>query len=141
MAKSNLKLLLVAFTTNRTVDGEEKRVRFAAKSVVNLTDDELQTLDKLTKATGKLHYREPIQEGGSTVSESEPEVVAVPDYAGQDVPLDKKTVDQLKAFLTFHSVPFADNANKADLQKAATDFESDKAKVPAGGAADPDGGL
>lgn len=130
------KLLLVAFTTDREVDGEVRRVRFASKSVIDLTKDEMETLDNLQKATGKLHYRDPIREGGDD-AETKPEVVDVPDYAGQDVPLDKKSVDQLKAFLTFNSVTFEDNANKAALVKAATDFQTDAAKK----AADPDGGL
>lgn len=130
------KLLLVAFTTDREVDGEMRRVRFSSKSVVDLSKDEMETLDGLQKATGKLHYRDPIREGGDA-AETKPEVVDVPDYAGQDVPLDKKSVDQLKAFLTFNSVAFEDNANKAALVKAATDFQTDAAKK----AADPDGGL
>lgn len=137
-----LKKLLVAFTTNRKVekDGKEenRRVRFAAGKVVDLTEDEMTLLDTLTKKTGKLHYRSPIQEGGGNVVESAPEVVEVPDYAGQDVALDDKTVDQLKAYLTFHEVNFADNAKKADLLAAAKKHEAGDGE---GGAGDPDGGL
>ncbi|MEN6332976.1 MAG: hypothetical protein ABFE01_01880 [Phycisphaerales bacterium] len=135
MAK-NLKLLLVAFSTMREVDGEERRVRFGAKKVVELTDDELETLDRLTKATGKLHYRDPISEGGAKVVASEPEVVVVPDYAGQDVAITDKSVDQLKAYLTFHSVEFKGNASKADLLAAAQKHEAGT-----DGDADPDAGL
>lgn len=126
-----LKTLLVAFSTTRAVEGSDKpkRVRFAAKSVVDLTADELKTLDDLTAKTGKLHYRDPANEGGKAI-ESEPEIVNVPDFAGQDVAMDKKTVDQLKAYLTFHDVEFADDALKADLLTAAKAHE-----------ADPDGGL
>lgn len=146
MAKSNLKLLLVAFTTSREVDGESRRVRFPSKSVVDLTDDELELLDKLTVQTGKLHYRDPIQEGGATISESKPEVVEVPDYAGQDVPMDKKTVDQLKAYLGFHSVTFEADDKKDDLLKAAKAHEAGQTDDKSGGstdsgAGDPDGGL
>lgn len=126
-----LKKLLVAFTTNREIDGETRRVRFAANKVVDLTDDELELLDKLTAKTGKLHYRAPIQEGGGKVVASDPEVVNVPDFAGQDVPMKDKTVDQLKAYLTFHEVEFADGDKKADLLAAAQKHE----------AGDQDGGL
>lgn len=140
-----LKLLLVAFTTTREVEGEERRVRFASKKVVDLTSDELELLDRLTKATGKLHYRDPISEGGAKVTASEPELVELPDYAGQDVAMDKKSVDALKAYLTFHSVEFADDAKKADLLALAKQHEAgqtdDKSGGSGGGNDDPDGGL
>lgn len=140
-----LKLLLVAFTTNRMVQvpgtDEEvsKRVRFGARKVVDLTAEELELLDNLTKVTGKLHYRDPIQEGGQTVTASEPVVVEVPDYAGQDVAIGEKSVEQLKAYLTFHSVEFASNANKATLTAVALAHQAgDDTSNDAG---DPDGGL
>lgn len=142
-----LKLLLVAFTTTRMVSvgdkEEERRVRFAAKKVVELTDDELALLDRLTAATGKLHYRDPIQEGGARVVASEPEVVEVPDYAGQDVAMDDKTVDQLKAYLDFHSVEYPNNANKAALQTLGKQHEAGQTDDKSGGSdgGDPDGGL
>lgn len=131
-----LKKLLVAFTTLRTVKDEndkdvKRRVRFKSGSVLDLTDDEMATLDKLTKATGKAHYRDPINEGGKAVAD-EPEVVNVPDFAGQDVPMDKKTVDQLKAYLTFNDVSFG-SEDKAGLLKLATNH--------AAGKTDLDGGL
>lgn len=138
-----LKLLLVAFATTRMVDvpgtddQASKRVRFAAKSVVDLTDDELELLDNLTKSTGKLHYRDAVTEGGQTITASEPVVVEVPDYAGQDVAITDKTVDQLKAYLTFHSVEFKPGDNKADLLALA---QTNEASGPAGNA-DLDGGL
>ena len=116
-----LKYLLVALSTNRMDDdGAEQRVRFRAKSVVDLTEQELEDLDKLTAVTGKLHYRDPITEGRGTVTASAPEVITVPDYAGQDVAMDKKTVDQLKAYLSFHEIAFDNGATKADLLKLAT---------------------
>lgn len=125
-----LKTLLVAFSTVRKDDDDkDQRVRFKAGSVVDLTDGELADLQKLQDATGKLHFRDPKSEGG-LAAESKPEVVDVPDYAGQDVAMDAKTVDQLKAYLTFHDVAFKGNASKDDLLKAATDH-----------AADPDAGL
>lgn len=124
-----LKKLLVAFTTTREVEGEDRRVRFASGKVVDLTADELETLTKLTASTGKLHFRDPVNEGGK-VSADEPEVVVVPDFAGQDVAMDKKNVDHLKAYLTFNEIVFADDAKKADLLALAT--------APAG---DPDAGL
>lgn len=139
-----LKKLLVAFTTNREVEGEQRRVRFAAGKVVDLTDNEMELLDKLTDATGKLHYRSPINEGGSKVTESDPEIVEVPDFEGQDVPMDKKTVDQLKAYLTFHAVEFDASANKAPLLELAKKHEAgeiDASNLGDGGNADPDGGL
>jgi hypothetical protein len=120
-----MKLLLVAFTTSRMMEiggkEEERRVRFKSGSVVDLTDDEMETLERLTKATGKLHFREPIREGGAQTVESEPVIVDVPDYAGQDVAIDKKTVDQLKAYLTFHSVDIPNGADKAKLAALAAD--------------------
>lgn len=136
-----LKKLLVAFTTNREIEGENRRVRFEAGKVVDLTSDELKLLDKLTTSTGKLHYRSPINEGGGTVTASEPEVVEVPDFEGQDTPMDKKTVDQLKAYLTFNSVEFESNANKAALLDLAKKHEA--GEIDAGNAddGDPDGGL
>ena len=63
------KHLLVALTTVR--DG--KRVRFAARSTQNLTDAEIEQMDALTKRTGKLHYREPVNE---SAAEDGPEAVA-----------------------------------------------------------------
>lgn len=130
-----LKLLLVAFTTNREIEGKAKRVRFAPGKVVDLLDDEIELLENLTKATGKLHFREPISEGGTAVA-SEPEIVQVPDFEGQSVPLSEKTVDQLKAYLTFHSVEFPASANKAALLELATKHESGDDD-----SADPDSGL
>lgn len=125
-----LKTLLVAFSTVRKDDDDkDQRVRFKAGSVVDLTDAELADLQKLQDATGKLHFRDPKSEGGAA-AESKPEVVDVPDYAGQDVAMDAKSVDQLKAYLTFHDVAFKGNASKAELLEAAT-----------GHAADPDAGL
>lgn len=131
----NLKTLLVAFSTEREVEGETKRVRFAAGSVVKLTDKELADLTALQNATGKLHFRDPKSEGGK-VAESEAEVVELPDYAGQDVAIADKTVDQLKAYLDFNSVSYEPRASKADLVELATKHE-------AGGDTDndQDGGL
>lgn len=144
-----LKKLLVAFTTAREVEvgdkKETRRVRFAAGKVVDLTDDELTLLDTLTRKTGKLHYRDPIQEGGGKVVASEPEVVEVPDYAGQDVAIDSKSVDQLKSYLDFHGVAYANNANKAKLVELAKEHEAgqtdDKSGGSGGSADDGDNGL
>ncbi len=143
-----LKKLLVAFTTNREVKGKSRRVRFEAGKVVDLTSDELDLLDRLTKSTGKLHYREPINEGGGKLTAAEPEIVEVPDFEGQDVPMDKKTVDQLKAYLTFNSVEFESNANKAALLDLAKKHEAGEIDASntgddgdGDGDGDPDGGL
>lgn len=144
-----LKKLLVALTTSRPVevDGktENRRVRFAAGKVVDLNDAELEMLDTLTRKTGKLHYREPIQEGGGKLVASEPEIVEVPDYAGQDVAIDSKSVDQLKAYLDFHGVAYANNANKAKLVELAKEHEAgqtdDKSGGSGGSADDGDNGL
>ena len=135
------KLMLVSYSTDREVDGEMRRVKYKAKSVVDLTDDELAVLDRLTIKTGKLHYRDPIREGGETAA-SEPEVVVVPDYAGQDIALDKKNVDLLKAYLDFHSVGYDAKATKADLLGLAEAQEKALADAGTGGAqVDPDAGL
>lgn len=141
----NRKLLLVAFNTDREVNGEMARVKFKSGSVIDLTPSELTTLTNLQNKTGKLHYRDPIQEGGAAAA-SEPEVVDVPDYAGQDTPMDKKNVDLLKAYLTFHSVEFEADAKKPDLLKLATAHEAGQTDDKSGGstasgAADPDAGL
>lgn len=137
-----LKKLLVAFTTDREIDGEMRRVRFDAGKVVDLTDKELELMDKLTDSTGKLHYREPINEGGGKLTAAEPEVVEVPDFEGQDVAMGDKTVDQLKAYLTFNGVEFDASAKKADLLELAKKLEA--GEIDAGNAdddSDPDGGL
>lgn len=135
-----LKKLLVAFTTAREVEvgdkKENRRVRFAAGKVVELTDAELELLDTLTRKTGKLHYRDPIQEGGGKVVASEPEIVEVPDYAGQDVAIDSKSVDQLKAYLDFHGVSYANNANKAKLVELAKQHEAGQTDDKSGGSTD-----
>lgn len=144
-----LKKLLVALTTTRAVDvagkSEDRRVRFAAGKVVDLTEEELGLLDRLTKATGKLHYRDPIQEGGGKVVASDPEVVDVPDYAGQSVSINSKSVDQLKAYLDFHGVEYAGNANKAKLVELAKEHEAgqgeNKSGGSGGGSDDGDNGL
>lgn len=128
-----LKTLLVALTTTREIDGKKERVRFAAKSVVDLTADEEKTLTDLQTKTGKLHFRDPQQEGGAA-TESKPEVVDVDDYLGQKVAIDKKDVPSLKAYLTYNNVEFAGNASKDTLLKAAQDHAKKAA-------ADLDGGL
>lgn len=128
-----LKTLLVALTTVRAIDGKDTRVRFAAKSVVDLTEAEEKTLTDLQKATGKLHFREPQNEGGAA-NESKPEVVDVDDYLGQKVAIDKKDVPSLKAYLTYNNVEFAGNASKDTLLKLAQDHAKKAA-------ADLDGGL
>lgn len=128
MAKSNIKVLLVALTTFREINGEKKRVRFAAGKPADLTAAELESLDKLTVATGKLHYRDPVHEG---VVAAEPEAVAEGDtFDGESVAMGDKTVAQLKAYLDANGVEYADDAKKADLLAAAEAHE-----------ADPDGGL
>lgn len=142
-----LKTLLVAFSTERPVEEgskEMKRVRFKSGSVIDLTDKELKGLEALEKSTGKLHMRDPKSEGGEAVA-SEPEVVVVPDYAGQDVAIDAKTVDQLKAYLVFYQTE--PKGNKDDLVKQAREVEAGQAANKAAGdnegkpAADRDAGL
>ena len=48
-----LGAILFENTMDREVEGKSRRVRFEAGKVVDLTDDELTLLDKLTKSTGK----------------------------------------------------------------------------------------
>ena len=131
-----LKTLLVAFSTVRKIDGEDKRVRFKSGSVAELTAAEIEQLEALTKATGKLHFRDPVNEGGKARAD-EPEIVEVKDFPGQDVAIANKSVDQLKAYLTFYSVEFKGNASKADLVELATKQEagqgSNKAPGDTGG--------
>lgn len=144
------KMLLVALTTNRDVEvggkKESRRVRFAANKVVDLTSEEMKILDDLTKSTGKLHYRDPIQEGGSRPVAADPEIIDLPDYAGQDVAIEDKSVAQLKAYLTFHGVSFGNNDKRDDLVAAARKHESGQGEDKSGGSTDsgvgdPDGGL
>lgn len=118
-----LMTLLVALSTVREINGTEQRVRFKSGSVVDLTDEEVEMLDGLTKATGKLHYRTPVKEGGVAVAD-EPEVVDVPDFAGQDVAISQKSVEQLKAYLDFHGVDYEAKASKSDLLAAAKKHEA-----------------
>jgi len=133
MAKSNIKTLLVAFTTFRDVGGNKKRVRFSSGQTVELTDPELEQLEALTKSTGKLHFRDPVNE---RVVVEEPEVFgAGEEFDGQSVAMDLKTVAQLKAFLDFNDIAYAGNASKADLLALAGDVK------PEGGSDDPDSGL
>ncbi len=135
---SNVKTLLVALSTTR----DDKRVRFAAGSTVKLTAAELETLDKVTVSTGALQYRDPVNESEAV----DGTIVAERQFIGEDTPIAKKNVDQLKAFLTFYKVEFADDAKKADLIAAAdavdTEAENDdddKEDGEDGG--DPDAGL
>lgn len=142
-----LKTILVALTTIREVDGKKKRVRFPAKSVVDLTDDEQASLQKLQDSTGKLHFRSPVNEGGKP-TESKPEVVDAGEggasYEGSKVAMGDKTVAQLKAYLDHHKVDYDSSANKADLLKlaeshAASAGDEDEDEGEGGG--DPDAGL
>lgn len=110
------KFLLVALTTTRKVEGEDKKVRFPAKSVQDLTKAEIQMLDKLEESTGKPHYREPKNE---VLDDDDDDGAGEDQFLGEGVAIGKKNVDQLKAYLTFHEVEFADDASKADLVKLA----------------------
>jgi hypothetical protein len=110
--------LLAALTTTR----DEKRVRFPANSVQSLTGDEIDLLDRLTVSAGRPHYRDPKNE--SAVEEG-PEVTVEDEFDGQSVVMDKKSVDQLKAYLDHNNVTYDAGAVKADLLKAAKAHEAD----------------
>lgn len=142
-----LKTILVALTTIRAIDGKDVRVRFAAKSVVDLSDAEQASLQKLQDATGKLHFRDPVNEGGK-VQESKPQVIGSADsgasYEGSNVAIGDKSVQQLKAYLDHYSVEYKGNASKADLvtlaeTHAATAGGGSSGEGDNGG--DPDAGL
>lgn len=136
MAKSNIKTLLVAFTTFRTIEGNKKRVRFSSGQTVDLTDAELEQLEALTKSTGKLHFRDPVNERVAVAEE--PEVFGAGDeFEGQSVAIGLKTVPQLKAFLDFNEVAYAGNASKVDLVELANGVKADGGE----GDGDPDSGL
>lgn len=127
-----LKTILVALTTKR--DG--KRVRFPAGAVVNLTDAEQASMDRLQNATGKLHTRAPIQEGGAA-RETAPAVVDTGEggeYLEADRPMGDKTVKGLKAYLDHAEVEYPADADKKALLKLAT-----KAAEDAGNDGDDDG--
>ncbi len=135
-----LKTILVALSTVR--DG--KRVRFAAGSVVSLTAEEQDSLQKLQDQSGKLHFRTPVNEGGKAV-ESKPEAVdngAGAEFEGAKVPVADKTVVQLKAYLDFHKVEYKGNASRADLVTLAETFAATAGDGGDGAEdADPDAGL
>lgn len=115
------KVLLVSLTTVR--DGE--RVRFEAGKTVNLTADEIRDLDKLTVSTGKPHYRDPVNESATADGPDELSGEQGHTFVGEDIPVAKKTVDQLRAYLDHHQIEYAADAQKPDLLKAATAFEAD----------------
>lgn len=129
---SNVKTLLVALSTTR----DDKRVRFAAGSTVKLTNDELETLDKVTVSTGALQYRDPVNESEAV----DGTIVAERQFIGEDTPIGKKNVDQLKAYLTFYGVEFAEDAKKADLIEAA-EAQAEKLEKADGDDDDKDAGL
>ena len=108
---SNVKTLLVALSTTR----DDKRVRFAAGQTVKLTKDELETLDKLTVSTGALQYRDPVNESEAV----DGTIVAERKFIGEDTAISQKNMEQLKAYLTYNEVEFADDAKKAALQSLA----------------------
>lgn len=138
-----LKTILVALTTRREIEGKMTRVRFPAKSVVDLTDDEQATMDSLERVTGKLHTRKPIMEGGKA-AESKPQVVDTGSndaFAGAKVPMDEKSVKQLQAYLTFNNVEFAPSANKAALLQLATSHATVTGEPEKEAEDDPDAGL
>lgn len=146
-----LKTILVALTTMREIDGKNVRVRFAAKSVVDLTSDEQDSLQKLQNATGKLHFRDPVNEGGK-VQESKPQVIGSADsgasYEGSNVAIGDKSVQQLKAYLDHYSVEYKGNASKADLVTLAETHAATAGSGDGGsgtrdgeGGGDPDAGL
>jgi hypothetical protein len=60
------KFLLVGLNTSRKEGDKNKRVRLAAKQTHDLTADEIKLLDRLTAKTGKLHYRDPVNESAGS---------------------------------------------------------------------------
>lgn len=119
------KVLLAALSTTREIDGEDRKVRFPANKVADLTKDEIELLDRLTRSSGRPHYRDPVNEDGAAV---QPEAVEGGDndeFDGQSVPMEKKSVDQLKAYLDHHGVGYDSGALKADLLKAANAHATD----------------
>lgn len=121
-----IKKLLVGFTTVRN----GKRTRFAAGKTVELTAEELELLEKLTKQTGTLHFRSPVNEVADRGV-----AAADVDYDGADVDLEDKTVAQLKAMLDFNGVTYTKTATKAELLELASDADGND------GDGDPDSGL
>lgn len=138
MSKTFVKLL-VAMTTIREIDGKERRVRFKAGSKVDLTEQEFSTLENLTRTTGTLHFEE--LEGGDVrpAGPDQGEIVQIPEYAGHDVPLNRKSVPLLKAYLDFRGIAYEAGATKGALLELAS-----QAATPGGDGADdddPDNGL
>jgi len=117
------KVLLTNLKTVR--DG--KSVTLPANKAADLNDEELELLDKLTKQTGRPHYRDPINES----ARAEAEVDGDDDgglpgvFDGSTVPMDSKTVAQLKAYLDHNEVDYDSDANKAELLKIAKAHEAD----------------
>lgn len=110
------KMLLAALTTTRGEGDDEKKVRFAAKTVQNLTKDEIELLDKLTASTGRPHYRDPVNEDAP---EDGPEVETSTAFDGENVAMEDKTVAHLKAYLDHNKVAYDATDTKPDLLKKA----------------------
>lgn len=119
-----IKVILVALTTTREIDGRVRKVRFKAGSTVDLTEEEIDLFDRLERSTGKLHMRSPVNETISASIEaalaagSGPELLPEKAFAGQDIPVTKKTAAQLKAFIEHHGEAPDGTAKSALLTQA-----------------------
>lgn len=115
------KVLLASLSTTR----EGVKVRFAANQVADLNKDEINLLDRMTTATGRPHYRAPVNEA---VDAKEPADRADEDddeYLDRSVAMDSKNVAALQAYLDHNSVAYDADDKKADLLKRAKAHESD----------------
>jgi hypothetical protein len=113
------KFLLVALNTTREVEGKRRKVRLGARTVQDLNAEEIDLLDRLTKRTGKLHYRDPVNEDAAVAG---PETTGGP---AEGFNADDATVAQLKDYLDENSVEYDADAKKADLQAAVKQHQAD----------------
>jgi len=111
------KVLLTNLTTTRN----KKRVTFKAGETVELTKDELSTLDDLATKTRKPQYRNPANEIVNPASVESEEDESEDEGEGEDemVDLDSMNVKALKAYLDENEVEYDADALKADLLAAA----------------------
>lgn len=97
------KVLLARFTREKA-DGKEGDTETLMPGPANLTKDDMATLDKLTKSTGKQYYRDPINE----VPEGSETGVS-------DVSVDDMTAAQLRDYLDENDIEYPSGAKKPDL--------------------------
>lgn len=128
-----MKVLLARFTRAKA-DGEdgETETLLPNGKPVDLTKEDLATLDNLSKSTGKRYYRDPVNEGGATDEA----------LGGDDFTMPTKTADlnALGERLRVDLSTAKNNGERAELLQAHID-EHGMEPAPAGDGGDKDAGL